>query len=297
MKKKITLLLVFMAVFAAAKVPYRLYSPKLLDYFVEQAANLNIHLQAKEFKISFPFKAKAKEISAYLPVEGFPIPIYCEEANYNLSIASLFLFTVKNLADVNCYQSKLDISSAQRFFSDSTDIELNGDQLQIYNHPLLKGLGVMGLVDVKGSGTLNQSLPELVEKGAGEVKISDGTYIGGHKIKGIFAIPGVKDLNAEAAFVYQDKTLVVDKLKLDSSLASGSGSGRIEILDPKRIKKAILRFNLDLSDRGLEEFGPYLALATRNDSDKNIKSWKIKLEAKLRENGFGYKSSYKLTPR
>lgn len=236
-------------------------------------ASFNIEINANEARFRLPAKL-------ILPKSEIKIKqryVILNDLNLSLSILKLL-------------QLKRSINLAANLFNGTAKINLI-QALLIQNFldiaAEIENMDIGSMLDDKRfvgsfSTKLNASLPiikgiiDFKHNIAGDIKIRNGSYIGGDNIAGLMILPAAREIKVDLDLESKKSHYKLERISFSSNLGLVSGYAEFELgPDPRFPKTVDLELEIDLTDEGANFFSDYLKLSSKTPTVEKHKKWKL----------------------
>lgn len=274
-------------VFTLARMPYDVLFPNFIENLKAAARESRIPLSIGSSDASFPARVELSQVAAQIPLQGaaFSVPIAIDSASLRVHPLSLLILRAVTDLELKGYGGTITGTIGSPFSGGAIDGELRIQNLSIGAHPLSSLIGVTGLLSGTFTGLLSVIDPTQTD-GTIELKISSGTYAGGHTVY-IMKLPPISDISAAISGTVKGFAVRMSTATVRCSLGEASAKGSLELIPANRpgstglsvlpFKNLKLEGTLRLSDEGKKLFGGYLALGAKLPVDRGttVQSWKF----------------------
>ncbi|MCB0325729.1 MAG: type II secretion system protein GspN, partial [Bdellovibrionales bacterium] len=256
--------LTFLTLFLLLKIARFPYSDFIKDRFEETRKELRtqgVLLEARSIDVDLPNIVRVKELSAMVGTPVLPIPFFAEQAVFDWQTLQLLLFRIAVTGELTAYDGLLSVSATHSLWDPATRIEFKGDSLRLDAHPLASANGLGGVLSIDGMVELQPvaNKPQMaIREGSYRLHLDQGSYRGGHKVKGIFALPAATDVKIDLDARQNDNQLTVHRLECYSSLGSLQGTGKLQFDERMQPQTILFEGAIELTPDGVKSFGGYL---------------------------------------
>ena len=264
------------------RLPFGNYEDSIVSSIKEYGKASGVFIDVGSAELGFPVKLDLSQVSFIVPTEALPIPFYLDTLQLRPKLLSLLLLRSGLRAAGTMYSGDINSELAYRFWGKQGALTLDAKKMAIGQHPLLGGFGVTGTANVQAQASFappdDGMQPFIMQKATVSVEVSDGSYVGGHKLKGLLELPAAKDVRITAVAKVDEQTLTIGSTEVLSSLGSLRGSGTVVLSQGLHPREIDLGVTIKLTSSGADAFAAYLALAAGLPIDSPPRDWQVTIK-------------------
>ncbi len=278
--KQAAIFFTLLAVAAVVFFPWSIFSEDIVQGLKSEADRAGILLDIESAELGLPPRIKFNSPSALIPSRSLPIPLRLDSVEFRLKLLPLFIGKVDFIGKVSGYGGTLDFGWNQRLSGSEPVFEVDLKQLKLQEHPVLAGLGLQGLLDIKGRGELESMSNGMLfaKNGDLDLTISQANVQGGYQIQGLFTVPKIDNLSGKIIVNEENFRASLSKFSFDSSLGKADGHGSASFSPEGVVKRLKASFSISLTPEGVTALGGYLALAAGENVETPKSLYRVSVE-------------------
>lgn len=247
----------------------------------DRARQVGILLEAESVELRPVANLRFKNLGTVFPIGRFPFPLQIADGTLSLGVMKLALLKSVIDLDAQAYGGFLSGEIERPFSGNGASLDFTGSKIQLSAHPLGTGFGVSGELSFSSSGAWNDtSVSPFPNDGKFQIDLKQGSYVGGHKLFGLVALPAVSDLSVSVPGQIKSGRISIPRATLVSSLGTGelraSGSVPAVGLTPTFSGE----YSLSLNEAGAKIFAGYLQLLAQGKGTPTTRNWSGRFELK-----------------
>lgn len=273
--KRLLLFAVLLGLFTVVRFPYESLLEDELELIKKRATLHGIFFEVDNTSIRFPGRLTFDRFGALIATQNLPIPLVLTKGKLSLDLLPFVLLRAQLSATAKAYQGEIESVLTRSLLSDEYSFELEGSALNLNEHPSLKAVGVSGTANIQVEGSAE--LEQMPSEAKVNLSIKSGAFNYTQPIAGVFKIPPLSSIDADIELAATSGRLTFEQCQAKTSHGSISCNGSANLDAQGRINTADVTLELALNDSGRADFGPYLALASGQQSNSGRGVWKIDL--------------------
>ncbi len=261
------------------RLPFRNYEREIVDTIRRQAQAAGLLVEVGSAALRFPLNFDLAKVSLTVPTKALSIPVYLDALQLDTKLLPLFLLQGGIEARAQGYSGTVNSTIGYHLWKKHGTLEIDADKLELSKHPTLEAYGITGNAQLEAKASFTQTgnpiEPLALSHSFLALKITDGSYVGGHKVKGILVLPAAEDVQVTAVATTTDRSVKIESTEVLSSLGSLRGSGTVSFSENNDPSEIDLGLTVKLTSSGAEAFAAYLALAAGLPLDSPPRDWEI----------------------
>ena len=282
MKRVVRQAAVFLGLFlivGLARLPFGNYEDDIVDSVKAYGKALGIFVEIGSADLQFPLNLDLAQVSLIFPTSELPVPFYVDALHLNPNLLSLLFLRSSLDATATLYSGNLRSDIGYHFWGKTGSLTVDAEKLALDQHPVLSGFGISGTANFEAKASFaepeDKLQPLAIDSCFLAIEITDGRYVGGHRLKGLLELPPAKDVHITAVAMTSERTVTIKSTEVLSSLGSLHGSGSIVLSEANQLKEVDLGLTIKLTNSGAEAFAAYLALAAGLPIDAPPRDWQV----------------------
>lgn len=281
-----TLLLLAFIVF----FPLSVFEPRIAKLLRDETTRSGTQLDFDSLQLRRPLSMDLKNVRFVLPLDvsglgisvmgmpmrNFPLELHLNSMQGNLHLLPLLLGGMSSSFAIDGYGGEIsgncDRTSVPSIFG-NTSCTIDAKNLKLDLHPIIRGVGLTGTLNLKLSPIENLNQTEGTIGQQLDLTLNDATFQGGKF--SLLTVPKIDNASLQLSIKQpNDKKWILEKFDFGSSLGhmTADGSGGIAA---GKISGASVKAKIGLTPEGAQAFGPWLSLAANLQPDAQRKNWTV----------------------